>query len=317
MTSLARRHFLAAAGSVLATPLKSGEALLSLPLEPQEPQEPEGAEVAPGPCMRGIQRALKYGMIGPGSTVLEKFRLAADVGFEGVEMDSPSGLDRNEVLEAKDATGIEIPGVVDSVHWRDTLGDADAEVRKRGLDGLLRALEDCAAYGGSTVLLVPGVVNQNTPYHLVYERSQTEIRKALPAASDLGVKIAFENVWNNFLLSPVEAARYVDEFESDRVGWFLDIGNLIRYGWAEHWVQALGHRILKLDVKEYSRKRQMEEGPWKGFGVKITEGDCRWPEVMAALDKVGFAGWASAEVSGGDHERMTEILVRMTRALDA
>jgi len=91
----------------------------------------------------------------------------------------------------------------------------------------------------------------------------------------------------------------------------------VRFAWPEHWVQALGHRVLKLDVKEYSRKKQNEEGLWKGFQVGIGDGDCGWPQVMAALDEVGFEGWASAEVGGGGRERMEDILARMNRVLDA
>jgi len=259
---------------------------------------------------RPIAKALKYGMIGEGLTVLEKFRIAAEVGFDGVELDSPNDLDAAEVIAARDETGLTIPGVVDSVHWHQTLGDPDPAVRAQGLEGLCTAVRDCKAYGGTTVLLVPGVVNRDMPYHRVYERSQAEIRKALPLAEELDVKIAIENVWNGFLLSPVEAARYVDELGTDRVGWFFDVGNILRYGWPEHWVQALGRRILKLDVKGYSAK--------DGFGVKIGEGDCDWPRVMAALDEVGFTeGWASAEVGGGDRVWLADVLARMKRVLNA
>ncbi len=275
------------------------------------------SSATPASPRRRIKKALKYGMIGAGSTVLEKFQLAAEVGFDGVEMDSPNGLDTAEVLAAKQESGLEIPGVVDSAHWHATLGDPDPTVRAQGVAALETALRDCKAYGGTTVLLVPGVVNASLPYHLVYKRSQAEIRKVLPLARELGIQIAFENVWNNFLLSPLEAARYIDELGDDVCGWFLDVGNLVRFAWPEHWVQALGHRILKLDVKEYSRKKQNDEGLWKGFQVKIGDGDCGWPRVMAALDEVGYEGWASAEVGGGGRERLEEILTRMRRVLDA
>lgn len=291
---LDRRQFLAAGAAAISTPL--------------------GARPS-GPA-REIKKALKYGMIGEGSTVLEKFQVARDVGFDGVELDSPNGLSADEVLRAKEETGIEIPGVVDSVHWAKTLGDPDPEVRAAGLAGLETALRDCKTYGGSTVLLVPGVVNERMPYHLVWERSQIEIKKALPLAEELGIQIAFENVWSNFLISPVEARRYVDEFESEQVGWYLDVGNIVRYGWPEHWVQALGHRLLKLDIKEYSRKKQSDEGIWKGFQVEIGEGDCGWPRVMTALDELGWSGWASAEVGGGGRERLADILRRMRAVLD-
>lgn len=262
-----------------------------------------------------ILKSLKYGMIGEGDSIAAKFALAREVGFEGVELDSPSQLDPEEVLRAKEATGIQIPGVVDSVHWSQTLGDPDPEVRARGRAGLETALRDCALYGGTTVLLVPAVVNAAIPYDEAYARSQAEIRTVLPLAKELGVRIAFENVWNQFLLSPLEAARYVDEFESPQVGWYFDVGNLVNYGWPEQWVRILGSRILKLDVKEFSRKKRDGEGLWAGFDVEIGEGDCNWPAVMQALDEIGYEGWASAEVSGGGRERLADVAARMARVL--
>ena len=132
-------------------------------------------------------------------------------------------------------------------------------------------------------------------------------------AQETGIKIAFENVWNNFLLSPLEAARYVDEFESPLVGWYFDVGNIVRYGWPEHWVHILGKRILKLDIKEYSRKKSDQEGLGKGFGVELLEGDCDWPAVIKSLREIGYTGWGTAEIPGGDRERLKEIASRMDR----
>lgn len=260
-----------------------------------------------------LKKALKYGMIQPGDSVLEKFRLAKSCGFDGVELDSPGGPPAEEVLAAKQETGLEVPGVVDSVHWRQTLGDPDPAVRKAGLDGLITALRDCEAYGGTSVLLVPAVVNETIAYDDAYKRSQDEVRKAIPVAADLGVKISIENVWNQFLLSPMEAARYVDELESPIVGWHFDIGNIVNYGWPEQWIRILAHRINRLDVKGYSRKKRDAEGLWKGFGVEIGEGDCGWDRVMRALRDIGYAGWAAAEVGGGDEARLTDIARRMDR----
>jgi hexulose-6-phosphate isomerase len=260
-----------------------------------------------------LRKALKYGMIHPGSTVLEKFRIARACGFEGVELDAPDGPPAEEVLAAKAETGIEVPGVVDRVHWRETLGDADPVVRQAGLDGLLRAIRDCKAYGGGSVLLVPAVVNERISYEDAYHRSQAEIRKAIPLAEELGVRISFENVWNNFLLSPIEAARYVDEFESPVVGWHFDIGNVVNYGWPEQWIRTLGPRITRLDVKEFSRGKRDEEGLWKGFAVAIGDGDNGWDRVMQALREIGYAGWAAAEVGGGDEAWLTDVAQRMDR----
>ncbi|HZW10056.1 MAG TPA: sugar phosphate isomerase/epimerase family protein [Phycisphaerales bacterium] len=275
---------------------------------------PRGARAAAcavrGPALR---KALKYGMIAPGATVLEKFHVAKRCGFEGIELDSPGGPPPAEVLEARERTGVEVPGVVDSVHWNQTLGDPDAGVRAAGLGALRTAIRDCHAYGGGSVLLVPAVVRQEIAYGDAYKRSQEEIRRVVPLAEELGIKIAFENVWNNFLLSPVEAARYVDEFGSAAVGFHFDVGNIVLYGWPEHWIRTLGPRILRLDIKEYSRQKLDAEGRWKGFDVEIGEGDCGWDRVMQALRDIGYNGWAAAEVAGGDEARLSDIARRMDR----
>ncbi len=263
-----------------------------------------------GPKMP-IKKSLKYSMVEEKMPIADQFRMLVDIGFDGVEMDSPSDVDRNEVLAAKEKTGLEIPGVVNSAHWKSPLSDPDPAVRARCVAATETALRDCQAYGGTTVLLVPGVVNETVSYADAYQRAQQEIRKLLPVAEETGVKIAFENVWNNFLLSPLEAARFVDELESDMVGWYFDVGNVVRYGWPEHWITALGDRILKLDVKEYSRKKQQDEGIWKGFEVELMEGDCHWPAVNQALTDIGYAGWASAEVPGGDRKRLRQISEKM------
>ena len=123
-------------------------------------------------------------------------------------------------------------------------------------------------------------------------------------------------MWNGFLLSPLEMARYIDEFDSDHVGAYFDVGNVVWFGWPAHWIRILGKRIGKLDIKEYSRKKQNDEGLWKGFDVKIGDADCDWPEVRQALAEIGFSGWATAEVGGGGRERMQDIAERMDRVLD-
>jgi hexulose-6-phosphate isomerase len=157
-------------------------------------------------------------------------------------------------------------------------------------------------------------VNQAVSYNDAYARSQAEIRKAVPLAEDLGIKIAVENVWNQFLLSPLEAARYVDEFNSPAVGWHFDVGNVINYGWPEQWIRILGKRIQKLHIKEYSRKKRDEQGLWKGFDVPFLEGDNNWPAIMKALDEIGYEGWGIAEQGGGDTaEGLKNLSERMSR----
>lgn len=264
----------------------------------------------------GLKKAVKYTMIDVDASIHDKFALLKELGFDGVEMESPNDLDTEEVRAARAATDLPIHGVVDSIHWRKTLSDPDSAVREEGVEGLRTALRDAQAYGASTVLLVPAVVNEEVSYDEAYRRSQAEIRKVLPEAQALGVRIALENVWNGFLLSPLETARYIDEFESEWVGAYFDIGNVVNFGWPEQWIRILGPRILKLDVKEYSREKRDAEGPSAGFRVPLGEGSVEWAAVLKALDEIGFSGWATAEISGGGRERLEEIATRMDRVLE-
>jgi hexulose-6-phosphate isomerase len=230
-----------------------------------------------------------------------------EAGFEGVEM--MSHMDQAEVLKARDEVGLVIPSVCGQHHWSKPLSDPNPKVREEGLEALKQTLRDAKRYGATSVLLVPAVVNKDISYDEAYTRSQAEIRKAVPLAEELGVKIAIENVWNQFLLSPLEAARYVDEFNSPAVGWHFDVGNVITYGWPEQWIRILGKRIQKLHIKEFSRKKRDNEGLWKGFHVDFLEGDNNWPAVMKALDDIGYNGWGITEQSGGDSPEGLKTLV--------
>ena len=172
------------------------------------------------------KKSLKFGMIKEGTSVLEKFKLVKSLGFDGIEMDSPNGLNEKEILEARDKTGLAIPGVVNSMHWKKPLSHPDKAVRQACTDSMIDAFHKCKLYGGTTVLLVPAVVNDEIRYDEAWERSTAEIKKMLPTAEKTGIKIAIENVWNNFLISPMEAARYIDQFDSDKIGWYFDVGNI-------------------------------------------------------------------------------------------
>jgi hexulose-6-phosphate isomerase len=226
-------------------------------------------------------------------SVLQKFHLLRDAGFQGVEL--PSAMNQAEVLAARDATGLEIPSVVIATHWAKPLTHPSENERRVGLDGLLQGLRDAKAYGAKSVLLVPGVVNKDVSYAQAYARSVAEIKKAVPLAEELGVAIAIENVWNAFLLSPLEAAAYVDSFKSPMVKWHFDVGNIVNTGWPQHWIEALGSRIVAVHVKEYSRKLRDEKGPRAGFQAELLTADSDWPAVMAALDAINYQGWLIAE----------------------
>lgn len=307
MAELNRREFLRTSGAVVA-----GAAAISL--------SPQGSAQMnqPSSSRRTIKKAVGYGMIGEGATVLDKFKLLRDLGFDGVEMDSPSPINPDEINKASEESGIKVHGLVDSVHWQSTLSDADPAVRAKGVEALQTALRDGKRLGSTSVLLVPAVVNKAMSYDDAYSRSQAEIRKALPLAQETGVKIAIENVWNNFLLSPLEAARYIDEFNNPMIGWHFDVGNIVNYGWPEQWIRILGKRIIKLHIKEFSRAKRDKDGLWKGFDVELLEGDCDWPAVMKALDEIGYStaapgNWATAEIGGGDRTRLKKIAELMDR----
>lgn len=261
---------------------------------------------------RDIRKAIMYATVGVKGSVLEKFQQVKAAGYEGVE--AMSHMNQEEVLKARDATGLAIPSVCGSKHWDKTLSHPSEKVREEGLEALLQTLRDAKAYGAKSVLLVPGVVNREVSYEQCYQRSQEQIRKALPLAEQLQVKIAIENVWNQFLLSPLEAARYIDEFNSPWVAWHFDIGNVITYGWPEQWIRILGKRIATLHIKEFSREKSREQGLGKGFDVEFLKGSNDWKGIMAALDEIGYRGWGISEQGGaGSPEGLKKLAGEMDR----
>mgnify|MGYP001404109412 CR=1 FL=1 len=254
-----------------------------------------------------LRLAVKYGMIKSKGTTLDRFELAKRIGFDGVEVDSPSGLNRRAALRAQEATGLRIHGVIDSIHWSQPLSSPDPKVRAEGLAALETAIDDAHFFGADTVLLVPGVVNKDVSFEQCWERSQAEVRKALPLAEKNNVKIAIEVVWNNFLTKPEQLIEYVDQFKSPYVGAYFDCSNMIKYGVpSAEWIRRLGPRMLKFDFKGYSNARQ-----W----VPIGEGDEDWPAILKALGEIGYNGWATAEVDGGGEPELRDVLHRMQRCL--
>ncbi|AMV38547.1 sugar phosphate isomerase/epimerase family protein [Planctomyces sp. SH-PL62] len=282
-----RRGFLAAVGGVAAGAALRGPSALA----------------ADAPKWK---RAFMLGGLTKGP-VLPTFKLLKEAGFEGVELISPNELDLKEVLAARDETGLVIHGVSGGRHWSDPLSDPDPAVVERGVEAIKQEFLDCKAYGGTTVLVVPAVVNKNVSYRQAWERSQAQIRKLIPLAEEAGVKIAVEEVWNKFLLSPIEFARYIDEFESPTVGAYFDVGNIVEYAYPQEWIRELGKRILKIHIKEYAKPKR--------FGYPLGEGEIDWPEVKQALVDVGYEGWITAEVGFGDLDAMKDVVARMNRLL--
>ena len=262
---------------------------------------------------RKLRKAMMMGTVRMKGSLLEKFQAIKAAGFEGVEPNG--GMDQHEVVDALKASGLECASVCCHTHWKDTLTHPDAAVRKAGIEGLLTTLRNAKAYGAGSILLVPGVVNAEVPYDVAWQRSQECIREAVPLAKELQVPISIENVWNAFLLSPMEMARYVDSFDSPWVGAHFDIGNVLRNGWPEQWIRILGKRVNRLHFKEFSVDKMNAEGLRKGFDVDFLTGSNNWPEIMKALDEIGYTGWCISEqrmgINPGDMAKLAEAMDKM------
>jgi hexulose-6-phosphate isomerase len=269
------------------------------------------AEAGATASLRGrLYKTLKIGMVDVPGTLTDKFKVLKEVGFDGVEMDSP-GMDLDATRKAIADSGLPVDGTVCSTHWNIRHSDPDAATRAKALADLETALRDTHAVGGHTVLLVVGHGKDGTERE-VWERSLANIRLALPLAARLGVYIAIENVWNHFLYqhdgpatqSAAKLRNFVDELDSPWVGVQFDLGNHQKYGRPAEWIRTLGRRIVKLDVKDW--------GVQAGW-AKIGEGDVDWPAVRQALADIGYTGWAAAEVEGGGREQLRDVSQRMDR----
>jgi len=293
---------LAAASSCLADAAEVADAAVVLPPRPEA----------------GLLFSCKYGMT-RGPSLESRLASAREAGLDGVDFDDAAAVSPEGLRKAVQETGVFVHGAINHAHWQKTLTSADAGVRAAALENLKHCIRVSHAAGGSGVLLVVGT-KQDGPEGPA--RARDEIAKAIPLAAALGQRILFENVWNGLFYaddgprnqSVKPWADYIDSFRSPWVGAFFDLGNHARYGDVAEWVRELGSRIVKLDIKGYSNARADAEGKGKGF-VDIADSDIDWAAVRAALRDIGFTGWVSAEVGGGDAARLRTVLDQMKRAL--
>ncbi len=240
-----------------------------------------------------LRKSIMWGTVGIQGTILEKCKAIKEAGFHGIEPNSHDN--RKEVLDAMKATGLVASSVCNSKHWQTTMSHPEAEVRKQGIANMITAMEDAKAYGTDAVLLVPGRVDENTTYEECWNRSTECIKELVPIAESMQIKIGVENVWNNFLLSPVEMRMYIDQFNSRYIGSYFDCGNILVYGWPEQWIKTLGNRVVRIHIKEFSKQTADKQGRSSGFNVKLTEGDVRWKEVMKEIKQNYKGGWLTTE----------------------
>jgi hexulose-6-phosphate isomerase len=271
---------------------------------------PFAAAAAAPPAHLPIRRAVEFSMLPGKIPVLDRFQMARDAGFEAIECPTtPDASAAEELLAASRKTALPIHSVMNSEHWRSPLSSADPAVVEKSLDGMRTSLRNAKLWGAETVLLVPAVVNPETTYAQAWERSQRQIRKLIPLAEEAKVIIGIEEVWNKFLLSPLEFARYVDEFASPWIRAYFDIGNVAIQGYPQDWIRTLGKRIVKLHFKDFAFKKRLAEF------TPLLEGEIDWRAVHDALADTGFQGTGTVELSGGDLTYLKEVNVRFEKIL--
>lgn len=249
-----------------------------------------------------IKKAVKFHMATGDQSVAEKFAMIRDLGFDGVETRVKLGKENQALVQsyasASESTGLPIHGVIHSSN-----------------PDLVGAIDQAKFLGASSVLHVVRY-DRKISYLKNCEETKHIIRRAVDHAEKQGVMILCENVWASYLIDPMGMARFVDSFNSPMIGIYFDIGNVVRWGWPQHWLEVIGKRAKKLDVKEYDLTVAMNEGMRTAFNKPLGEGSIEWDKVRKELTKIDYRGWATAEVKGGDRNRLAEIASQMDRVLD-
>ena len=242
-----------------------------------------------------------------GKSNKEAMKLAKDAGFEGIELalcgDGEISMTSSdeELLSIRayaDELGIKIPSLSSGLCWTYSLTADDPEERQRAFDMVVRQLYCAKMIGAETVLVIPGSVSVEfapewgvVDYDVVWDRALEQVKKLAPIAEEMGVQIGLENVWNKFLLSPLEMRNFIDAVGSKWVGAYFDTGNVVYSGYPEQWIKILGKRIFKVHFKDYRRN----PGGLNAF-VDLLAGDVDWKAVRAAFEAIGYDGWAAGEM---------------------
>ena len=260
-----------------------------------------------------IHKSTLISMLPKELSYADRFALARESGFEAVEMQTISKDDEAaEIKEAAKKTGLRIHSVMNMDHWRLPLSSSDPQTVAGSVKGMETSIKNAALWGADTVLLVPAVVDANTSYQDAWTRSQQVIReRLLPMARDMKIIIAVEEVWNKFLLSPIEFAKYVDDFGSPWLRAYFDVGNVVLYAFPQDWIRTLGPRIAKMHLKDFNFDRRNGRFAWKNLG----EGDINWPEVRRALTDIKYNGYVTTELDGGDAAYLKDVSTRVDRFL--
>jgi len=265
---------------------------------------------APSPAPPPIKKGILLDMLPANLSCADRLKLAREIGFEVLQAPTePDEHKAEELRKAADAAQIRIDSVMNMDHWKYPLSSSDPTVVEKSLAGMRTSLQNAKLWGSDVVLLVPAVLNPQTSYRDAWSRSQREIRKLLPLAEELKVVIAMEEVWNRFLLSPLEMATYIDEFQSPWVKAWFDVGNVVLYGYPQDWIRTLGPRIVKVHLKDF--KRNKDSYAW----VNLGEGDIDWAAVREAFAAINYTGSATVELPAGDEAYLRDVSHRVDRLL--
>jgi hexulose-6-phosphate isomerase len=249
-----------------------------------------------------------------GLTLREQCRQTKAAGYEAIELNmAESGTVRlgmseseaRDVLSVVRDSGLVVSSLSTGLFWQYPLTSGDAAVADKAKEIVREMLQVCRWLDADAILVVPGVVDAGVSYDAAYERAQAGLKAVAGDAERLGVHIGVENVWNKFLLSPLETARFLDEIGSDYVGAYFDVGNVLVFGYPEQWIRILGSRIRRIHLKDFKNS----VGNINGF-CNLLEGDLNWPGVKAALEAIGYDGFVTAEMGGYRH--YPEQLIRDT-----
>ena len=311
MRKESRREFLNSSITVACTAGFSGSVLRAL-LRPLA-----GGEAKSGPISSprsntalALKKGLVLSMLPASLSFADRFKLAHDVGFDVVQAPTtPDEHSAEEIKKAAESSGLHVDSVMNMDHWQYPLSSSDPAVVEKSLAGMRTSLHNAKLWGCDAVLLVPAVVNPQTSYRDAWRRSQQQIRKLIPLAEEIKVVIAIEEVWNKFLLSPIEMNAYIQEFQSPWIKAWFDVGNVLLYGYPQDWIRTLGKSIVKVHLKDFKRK----EGGYAW--VNLGDGDVDWPAVRAAFAEIGYAGSVIAELEPGDEAYLRDVSRRIDRLL--
>ncbi len=263
----------------------------------------------PAVAQERIKKAVVWSMLPGNMSIDDRFKLCRDCGFDGVEAPPITDPAQCEAMRAgAEKAGQRVHSVIFG-GWNPTLTDPDPAKREQAFELTKKGLHGAKLMGADCILLVPGVVNEKVRYAEAWERSSDAIKRLIPTAKELKVAINVEEVWNNFLLSPVEFANYVDSFKSPWVQAYFDVGNVVTFGWPEDWIRTLGKRIKKVHIKDYKGGPGLFGGN-KGTFVNIRDGSVNWPEVHKAFNEIGYKGWMTLELGGGDEAYLKDVSKR-------